>query len=131
MEAPIFGSSKRIKTSKSENQEKDISFNFQVFFGDIQEKGKPLRKRNCRDFSTLFTANQTSSKSTSKSTQPQSVLFLTFAASHELCNPLIKLKIPIVLASDCSSNIEESIIQHDEKKPNFIRFFPKKKFFTF
>ena len=132
METIAFPLSKRVKLTKVPQPEsKELQFNFETFFGDIREDKKQLRDVHCKDFYSLFEVNSNSSSLQIPFSQVESVLFLTFAVSREMYHPLVSRGIPVVLVSDCSSNIAESIIQNDEKYPNLIRFYPRKKIFEY
>ena len=75
---------KRVKTnSKPKADSKDFSFNFEVFFGDIQEDQKPLRNKHCRDFYSLFEEDRLPVKAGPRFSQIDSVLLLTFAVSRD------------------------------------------------
>jgi tyrosyl-DNA phosphodiesterase-1 len=122
---------KRVKVGTTIATQTNFAFNFRVFFGDIRDDPKPLRSPSHQDFYSLFEPDLRSPNPIDPFNQVQSVLFLTFAVSRELLFPLVSRKIPIVLASDCSTAIDTSHLEVDEKWPNFVKFFPRKKIFHF
>lgn len=123
---------KRVKTnSKSKKETKELEFNFDLFLGDLQEDDQPLRGKHTRDFYSLFEETNGTAKTSPRFTQIDSVVLLTFAVSRELLQPLLEKGFPVILASDCSMNIEDAILQVDAEFPNFIKFFPRKKFFAY
>lgn len=123
---------KRIKTStKTKDLQPEVNFKFELFFGDILDKKEHLRNKYCKDFYSLFNVSLTTSTKKQPNSQLESILFLTFSVSRELLQPLLEKKIPIVLASDCSTNIEHAIAIVDEEYSNFLKFFPRKKVFHF
>ena len=134
MEQTVSASLKRVKTnsnSKIKTENKDFEFNFDLFFGDIQDGQKPLRSKFAKDFYSLFDSNKVPAKNRSRFAEIKSIVFLTFSVSRELLKPLLEEGFPVILASDCSINIEKAIINIDEEYPHFVKFFPRKKYFPY
>ena len=112
---------KRVKHSR------EAMFDFKLFFGDlVDDEEKETYRKHRIDFYSLF-----HNKSCEDFSDVKGVLFLTFSLSRELLQPLIKAKIPVVVASDCSSNIEEPILQTSKSNPNYLVYFPRKKVMSY
>lgn len=117
---------KRVKTSV---KEKPFAFDFNWFLSDLVEEGDMPRSPHHKDFYSLFESDLKRATNKPQFSEVSGVLLLTFAVSRELLRPIIAAKVPVVVASDCSTNIDCAYVESDEQWPNLLKFYPKKQFF--